>query len=794
VTEFPFPKGQWIGARVKRIEDPRYLTGSARYVADIALPGTQHAVFVRSPHAHARIRSIDMSALGDLEGTVRVFAGAELKEGVKPLRGRFSLKEMKRTTQYVLAYETVRFVGEGVAVVVAKDPYAAEDAAERLASGIEYDPLTPAVDTEAALEDGAAQLCDDIDRNIAYQSKETHGEVDRAFSEAARVITAKFHHNRYMAAPMETRGVLASYDRADKRLTVWSSTQMPHLLRSLIADHLAIPEQLVRVIAPEVGGGFGMKMACAPEELVIPYIAVQLGRPVRWIEDRHEHLMAACQAKEQVIDIELAAASDGTILGIRAKFIGDGGAYNDAAILEPICAAKALTGPYDIANYEEEIVQGLTNKTPIAAYRGVGWTAGNTVREVLFDEMARDLDIDPIEFRKKNLIGDDQFPYTSCTGQIYDSGSYLESIEKACEIVDYDNFRKEQEGLRSEGRYLGVGFSAYVEGTAWGSDASAQSGMPESSHDNSTVTMDPSGRVTVAVSVSSHGQGHETSFAQIAADALGVEVRDVAVLHGDTASTPYGLGTYASRSAVIGGATVARAAGDVREQLLRVAGKMLEVDPKDLEIADRTISVVGASERSKDLADVARAAYWDHHAREEEALLTSTRFYDPPCTYSNGCVAVVAEVDIETGEIKLLRTIVVEDCGTLINPLIVDGQVQGAIAQGIGGALLEELVYNEDGQPLATTYMDYLVPTASEIPTLEVAHIETPSPFSVGGIKGMGEGGQIAAPAAVVNAVADALAPFGARVRDLPLKPDYVLELIGVIGARKAGATVEVAV
>ncbi|HEX7297543.1 MAG TPA: xanthine dehydrogenase family protein molybdopterin-binding subunit [Solirubrobacteraceae bacterium] len=793
-------KTKWVGSRVKRVEDPRYLTGAARYVADIALPRTMHAVFVRSPHAYANIRGIDKSVLGDLADSVKVFTGKDVAHegeagsqspggGVSPLRGRFGLQGLLRTTQHVIAPKTVRFVGEAVAVVVAENAYVADDAAERLSAGVDYEVLRPVVDIEEAIGDGAPVLTDDLSSNVVFQSKETHGDVDKAFKDAYRTYSARFHHNRYGAAPMEARGVLAQYDPAYGTLTVWSSTQMPHLLRSLIAVHLNFPEPRVRVIAPEVGGGFGLKMACCPEELVTPFLSLKLGRPVRWIEDRRDHLMCASQAKEQLIDIEFAVAEDGELLGAKGVFIGDGGAYSDAAILEPVCAAKALTGPYRLDIYEEEIIQGLSNKPPIAAYRGVGWTASNTVREVLFEEIARDLGIDVLEFRRKNLINSDEFPYTSCTNQVYDSGTYHESLEQVAEAVKYDEFRAEQERLRKEGRYIGIGFSSYVEGTAWGSDASAQSGMPESSHDNSTVTMDPSGKVTVAVSVSSHGQGHETSFAQVAADELGVNVEDVAILHGDTASTPYGLGTYASRSAVIAGATITRAASDVREHLFRVAGKMLEVDPDDLEIGDGRISVVGASDRSKAISEVAYAAYWSHKDREDESLPTSTRFYDPPCTYSNGCIAVLVEVDAETGTVKLERIVAVEDCGTLINPLIVDGQVQGAIAQGVGGAMFEELVYNADGQPLSTTYMDYLVPTATDLPAIEVAHLESPSPLSVGGYKGMGEGGQIAAPAAMVNAVMDALAPFGAKTRDLPLKPDYVLKLINGGAASANGAS-----
>lgn len=784
-------KGKWIGARVKRVEDPRFLTGAARYVADVQLPRMLHAVFVRSPHAHANIKRIDKSVLSGLGETVFVFTGQDLN-AVPPLVDVVTLPTLKKTPQPVMSLDRVRWAGEAVAIVLHADRYAAEDAAEELGAAIEYELLPPVPSVEAAGKADAPILHPAIGTNEVYRETETHGDVKGAFEAADRVFSTRFYHNRYEAAPMECRGVLANYERADHQLTVWSSTQMPHFLGSIISGALGLPGQRVRVIAPEVGGGFGQKMCTTPEEIVIPYVATQLGRPVKWIEDRHEHLLAATQAKEEFINLDVAVKEDGTILGVRGEFVGDGGGYSfntESALIEPALAAKSFIGPYRIDNFEEEVAALLTNKSPTAAYRGVGWTAANTVREIVLDDIARELDIDPADLRRKNMLDSDELPYRTVTGQIYDSGSYKESLDKALEAIDYSGFRKEQERLRHEDRYIGLGISAYVEQTAWGSDSAAQAGTPLPSHDNSTVTMDPSGKVLISTSVSGHGQGHETMLAQLAADALDIDISDVKVIHGDTHSSPYGLGTYASRSAVIGGATVARAAADVRRQVLRAAGHLLEASPEDLVIKDGTISVVGSPDVSRTMQEVAFAAYWDGDVREDEPgeshqpLLSSTRFYDPPATYSNGCVVVRAEVDSETGKITLDRIVVVEDCGTVINPMIVEAQVHGAITQGLGGALLEHLIYNDDGQPLTTTYMDYLVPTATEVPPIEVFHLESPSPFSIGGIKGMGEGGQIAAPAAVANAVADALAPFGARVTSLPLSPDTVLRMIGKIGS-----------
>ena len=782
-------KGKWIGARVQRVEDPRFLTGSAKYVADLVLPRMLHAVFVRSPHAHARIVSIDKSVLPGLGKTAFAFTGEDMRE-VPPLVDVVTLETLLKTPQHSLALGKVRFAGEAVAIVTHADRYVAEDLAELLGQAIEYEVLDPVPDVAAAGKAGAALLHPDIGTNEVYRETETHGDVDGAFKAADQTFSLRFHHNRYEAAPMETRGVLANYERPDSQLTVWSSTQMPHFLGSIISGKLGLPAQRVRVIAPEVGGGFGQKMCTSPEEIVVPWVALQLGRPVRWIEDRREHLLSATHAKEQYVNLDVAVKNDGKILGIKGEFIGDGGGYSfntESALIEPALAAKAFPGPYRLECYEETVAAYLTNKSPAAAYRGVGWTACNAAREIVIDEIARGLDIDPAELRRINLLDSDELPYKSITGQIYDSGSYKASLAKALDAIDYPAFRALQKKLRGDGRYIGVGISCYVEQTAWGSDSSAQAGTPLPSHDNSTVTMDPGGKVTIGTSVSSHGQGHETSLAQVAADGLGIDIADVRVLHGDTLTSPYGLGTYASRSAVIGGATVARASADVRAQVLRVAGKMFEASPEDLVIEDGIISVAGAPSLSKTMAEVAFAAYWDGSLRDEEPgenhqpLLSSTRFYDPPATYSNGCVVVLTEVDTDTGVVKLDRIVVVEDCGTVINPMIVDGQVHGAIMQGIGGALLEHLIYDADGQPLTTTYMDYLVPTAMGMPNMEVHHLETPSPFSIGGIKGMGEGGQVAAPAAVANAVADALAPFNARITHFPLSPDNVLRMIGKI-------------
>jgi aerobic carbon-monoxide dehydrogenase large subunit len=774
-------RGKFVGARVARVEDERFLTGAARFVADLKVAGARHVAFVRSPHAHARITSVDASRAQAMPGVLAVVTGADLAD-VGDLVDGMLIEGLAKTPQPVLARERVRFVGEAVAAVVAEDRYLAEDAAEAVA--VEYDALGAVTDPVAAMDPQAPVLFDELGTNVLYRNAYRHGDAEAAFASADRVFEGTFHTNRFMAAPMETRGAIATFEVGPERLHIWSSTQTPYVLRMTLAQLLGMPEQRIRVSTPAVGGGFGQKMATYPEEVVVAALARRLRCPVKWIEDRRENLVAATHAKEQVVTLEVAVTEAGRVLGMRSRLIGDGGAYsfNTASVLvEPLHAAQMMPGVYDIANYDFDVIGVVTNKTPTGPFRGVGWTAGHSARELLFDEIARELSIDAAELRRRNMIAAGSFPYRSCTGMLYDSGSYAESLAQALEAVGYDELRRRQRELREQGRYIGIGISPFNELTGFGTDAGAQSRFPVASHDNATVTMEPSGKVTVAVGLHSHGQGHETTFAQLAADSLGVDMDDIAVEFGDTSTSPFGLGTHSSRSAIIGGATVSLAATRVREKLLNVAGRMLEVAPEDLEIADGRVSVVGSPGRGLSIPEIAAPAYFDPRVRGEgeEALLSATMFYDPPATYSNGTVVAVVEVDPETTEVRIERIVASEDCGTVINPMIVEGQIRGAIAQGIGGALLEHLAYDAEGQPLATTYMDYLVPTSTEVPAIEVHHLESPSPFSIGGIKGMGEGGLVSTPAAVANAVLDALAPWHPQIRVLPVTPDRIAEICG---------------
>jgi carbon-monoxide dehydrogenase large subunit len=787
MSDFPVPTGKLVGARVNRVEDPRFLTGDARFIGDLSFTREVHCAFVRSTVPHAILRGIDADAAARMPGVIAVFTGQEL-ETVGLVDPLFALETLARTPQPALPTDRVRFVGEAIAVIVAEDRARAEDAAEAVA--VDYEPLEPVVDVERAMEPEAPRLFEHLDSNVVFRDAKEIGDVAGAFAAADRVYERQFHTNRFMAAPMETRGVIADFERSSGRLVVWSSTQTPHLLRLSLATALSHPAQRIRIITPEVGGGFGQKMACYPEEVVVAAIAKRLCRPVKWIEDRRENLLAATHAKEQVVDMTIAVDMDGKIRAIRARYIGDSGAFSfntASALIEPSLPVSLMPSVYAVTACAYEVVAVLTNKTPIGPYRGVGWTAGHTARELLLDEIARDLGLTPEELRRRNLLADDVFPYQSPMGPLYDSGSYVQMFDRALEMIDAQEFRRAQAAAREEGRYLGLCISPWVEPTGYGTDVAMQTGFPLASHDNAKVTMDPTGKVFATVSIPSQGQGHETTFGQVVADTLGVGLDDVVVSCGDTDVDPWGMGTYSSRAAVVGSGALGLAAGEVRRKLLAVASKLLEAAPEDLAINDGKIGVVGVPQRTIPVADVAVAAYFAPGIRDEDdPALVAERFYDPGATYSSGCVAVIVEVDVEIGKVVIRRIVAVEDCGTMLNPMIVEGQLRGAIAQGIGGALLEELVYEEDGQLVTTTYLDYLLPTAPEVPHIEIGHLESPSPFTAGGVKGMGESGLIATPAAVIGAVADALAPVGAVFDRFPLKPDRVLRAAGRLSSEPA--------
>ena len=727
-------------------------------------------------HAHARIVSVDCSRARALEGVALVVSGEDLRD-LPPFSTTIATRpEAKTGTRHMLPLDRVRFVGEAVAAVVASSRALAEDAAELI--DVEYEPLPAVLDAEAALAPGAPVLHEELgDNNFAHIEFEA-GDVDGAFAGAAHVFRKRFHFGRTHAAPLEGRGVIADWDVAEGSVTVWTSTQMPFLVRGMLAAQFGLQDTRVRVICPAVGGGFGLKVHLFVEESIIPELSRRLGAPVKWVEDRYEALAASGHAKEVVCELELATDSDGRFLALQGHYIGDGGAYLAhpwTGLIDPLCAASFLPGLYDVQNVRYQVDTPFTNKCQSTAYRGVGWTPGQAAREALIDDAARELGIDPLELRLRNTIPDG-LPYRSATGCNYDGGSFAESIRRAAELIGYDELRVRQRELRAQGRLLGIGFSPFVEQGAWAGAVAAAQGFPGFKYlDAVSVAMEPDGTVTLTTGLQSNGQGHETTMAQVAADELGVSIDDVKVVQGDTAATAYSTGSFGSRTAVIGSGAIMRAAGDVRDKLLAIAAHLFEAAADDLELADGHISVLGSPDKNLTIREVATAAYWGPWPDDLDPALIATRSYDPPETYSNACIAVVVEVDAETGQVKIERIVAVEDCGTVLNPAVVEGQVIGAIAQGIGCVLYEQLPYDEDGNFLAGTLVDFLYPTAPEVPAIEVDHLETPSPVTEGGMKGMGEGGLIGGPSAIVNAISDAI---GVPVDRTPLRPCDVLDLV----------------
>ncbi len=778
------PHGEpWIGRRLPRLEDRRLLLGRGRYVDDVALPGMLEAAFVRSPFAHAAIGSIDVSAALELPGVHAVVTGSDLRaacSGPLQLEATLHRPEVRTTRQQVLPTDRVRFMGEPIAIVVADSRYVAEDGAVLV--DVDWQPLPVVVDELAALEPGAPVLHDDIPDNNFGHLEASSGDVDGAFARADHVFNKRFHVGRSMAGPLECRGVIASYDTLTGDAEVWSACQGPHGLRAFLALITGIPEGRLRVISPDVGGGFGVKGGIFPEEPALLIASKIVGRPIKWIEDRVEHLAASSHSKEMTMEVEAAIAADGRLLGLRGRYVGNAGAYAQmppTPMVDVMLAATMLPSLYDVDAVSYVVDCSFTNKCPAGAARGVGWAPGQLAREVLIDEIARELDIDPAELRLRNCIGPE--PHTTATGLSYDGGSYEESIRAALALIGYDELRREQQRLRAEGRYLGIGISPFVEAAVFSTAFAQAAGFGAATFDTANVTVESDGSVIVRTPFHSHGQGHYTSFAQLVADEIGVPVESVRLEQGDTNTAVFGLGTFASRSMVIATGSIARAAREVRAKLLAVAGHLLETAPEDLELRDGLVTVRGAPAQSMPIGAVAAAIYYGGPAARPpdlEPTLSVTRHYDPPETYSNGTVVAVVEVDVETGIVEVVRIAAIEDCGTVVNPLIVDGQVAGAIAQGIGLALLEELHYDEDGQLLSSTLMDYLYPSAADVPAMEIGHLETPSPLTERGVKGMGEGGTIAAPAAVVAAVADALTPFGVKIDRAPVSPDYLISLL----------------
>ena len=766
-----------VGARVKRREDPRLLTGRGRYVDDIRAAGLLHVAFMRSPLAHGLITSIDREPALDVPGVVAVFTAADLAH-VAPMRSVCDAPGYQDCDMPILADGKVVMVGEPIAAVVAESRYTAEDGVDLLFP--ELEPLPPLSTIDAALADDAAPIHAGVPGNVFLEFSLSHGEVEPAFAGAAEVFELETSAARACAVPLEARAVMADFDGTSGELTVWTSTQIPHLIRTGLARCLHLPENRIRVVSPDVGGGFGPKALMYPEEVAVAAISMALGRPVRWTSDRIEDLQTSVHGRGQKHRLEVAAAADGRVLGLRADIYADSGAYAPwpwGAGTDVAQAQESMTGQYHVPNFDRTMHTVVTNKTPMGPYRGVGKVMACFSMECVIDEVARRLRLDPLEVRRRNLVR--ELPYWTPGGFRLESGDYAGALDLLEEALDYAALRAEHERLRTQGRYRGIGLACSIEQTAHGGAFLGGKGLGiVAGYDSAALRVEPDGRVRVAVGLHSHGQGHETTIGQIAAETLGVPVDSVEVVFGDTAVVPYGMGTWASRSTVYCGGATILAARDVREQILAVAADMLEANPDDLELADGIVRASDAPHRNVTVEQVARRTMHESHLLPPgiEPALDSTRRYQAPSpgTFTNSVHAAVVEVDPDTGEVEILRYVVVEDCGRIVNPTIVEGQVHGGVAQGIGGALLEQVVHDEDGQLLTSTLMDYLLPGFTEVPRVEVIHMESPSPHTLGGFKGMGEGGAINAPAAVVGAINDALSPFGVVARHTPVTPAWI--------------------
>ena len=772
-----------IGAPVKRREDQRLLTGRGRFVADLLRPGMVHAAFLRSPHAHARILRIDATAATFGPGGVAVFTADDLRPHARPLRALSRMRGYAVTEMPALASDKARYAGEAVAAVLAESRYAAEDAVDRIV--VDYAPLPAASDPRTAMADGSPLVHEEIKTNVILSRAFSQGDVTAALAGSAVRVADRFRFRRHAAVAIENRAGLAEWDAGAGALTLWTSTQVPGMLREALADLLLLPAHRVRVVAPDVGGGFGMKSALYPEEVAVCALARLLGRPVKWIGDRREDLLTSTQAWDEDIEAELGLDGDGRILGLRASVWADLGAYSIypwTASIEAIQVVSFLPGPYRVPHYHAEAWGVATNKAPMGPYRGVGRPVSTFVMEGLIDRAARRLGMDPAALRLANLIRPDELPYRSPSGLVWDSGAFIETLERACDAVDYARLRAAPPRDAAARRRTGIGIASYVELTGVGSAIPASPGADiATGTEGATVRVDPAGTVTAAFGLACHGQGHETTLAQIIAQEVGVELDAVRVVHGDTEAGPIGTGTYASRSAVIGGGAAILASRAVRDKALLIAAHRLEVDPRDLEMAGGVAWVRGAPDRRIPLSDIARTAYFGVRRlpKDMEPGLEATRYYDPYIgTAANATHIALVEVDLDLCSVTLARYVIVEDAGRIINPLIVEGQAIGGVAQGLGAALLEEVVYSDDGQPLTGSLMDYVIPTAVEMPLVEVMHVEQPSPSTLGGFKGVGEGGTIGAPAAIANAVADALAPLGVEITELPITPERLFRLL----------------
>ena len=775
-------KQKYIGQRITRNEDPRLLTGKALFVDDVDLPGMLHAAFLRSDYAHARLRSIDVSAARQRPGVVAVYTAEDMGEawrhGPPLVSPPPTIKEItfNSRTQVPLVKDKVRHGGEPLAVVIATNRYIAEDALDDIV--VDLEPLPAVVDLEKALEPGAPLIHEDLDSNLAAHLTQNKGDYEAAKAKADLVIQRRIVIDRCAAAAMENRGIVASWEAKSQQLTIWDTTQAPIPIRNGLAAMFGLSAHQVRVIAPFVGGGFGPKiMMYYPEEMVLTWATLQLGRPIKWIEDRRENFFATNQERTQVHDAEIAVTHDGRILGIKHAFLHDTGAYDPYGLTIPLNTQSHAMGAYDVPNYSSDLKVVFTNRITTSPVRGAGRSQGIFMMERLLDLAAKKLGIDPVEIRRRNLIPPDAFPYEhkiidqAFAPLIFDSGNYQATLNKAAALIGYDKFvKKEQPRLRAEGKHVGIGIVSFVETTGVGP------------YEGARVTIETSGKVSAATGVGTQGQGHFTSFAQIIAEQVGVDPRDVRLVTGDTAEFHWGTGTFASRGAVVAGNAINAAAAAVRGKILKLASKVLNAPEEKLELADGRVRVAGARNQSISLGELAALANPLRGAVEPgtEPGLEATAYFGPQYgATANGSHAMIVEVDPETMMVEIKRYVAVEDCGTVLNPLILDGQVHGGVALGIGNSFYEKLVYDENGQLLNASLADYLIASAMEVPRIEVGHEETPSPLNPLGSKGAGEAGTIPVPALFAQALENALYDHDLEILEVPLSPNRLFELLG---------------
>ena len=768
-------KPVWIGKSVARKEDDRLLRGLGQFVDDIEAAGALHMAVPRCPYPHARLANLDVSRARARPGVAGVLTPSEVVPRTEPLLVLRPLPDVPKLRYYATATDRALYEGQPVASVVATDRYVAEDALELI--DVEWEPLPHVSTPEGALEVDAPRLHAELPTNLLIRNPRTAGDPDRAIADAHAVVADRFFVNRVTGLPIECRAVLVRAPRGLGTLEVWTSTQVPHLFRLALAHALRTSEADIRVVAGDVGGGFGLKLGVFPEDVLACLHARDLGAPVKWIEDRNEHFRASTHAREAVHDAALAADHDGRLVAVRNVYLVDAGAFN-SPFGPPRLTSFVFPGPYRVSDGHVERRVALTNKTPCGAYRGFGQPESNFVREVLMDRLARRLELDPLELRRRNMLRPEELPFLNLGGATYDSGDYLRCLDLAADRIGYDALRARQATLRADGRHVGVGVSCFVEmtgypGSAWLGGRKAMFGAFESV----TIRMNRVGGAAIYTGVSAFGQSTETSFAQICASVLDIDPQEIRVHAGDTQGTPYNVGGFASRTTVAGAGAVHDAAAAIRGKALRLAGHLLGRPADDLEIAAGIVHSTSDPSIHVSLAEVAQQAFLAHHLPPGESPgLEATAYFDPPASaYGYGTAAAVVEVNVRTGEFTIERFVMVHDCGTQVNPMVVEGQLHGALAQGFGAALFEELIYDaQTGQLVNGTMLDYFMPTAADLPRFELEHTETPSPVTTFGVRGVGESGTIPPAAALVNSVCDALAPFGVEISRLPLTPERI--------------------